>query len=38
MWTAHNVIIPRNKNFKERKEKSVTKTYISLKKKENHRI
>ena len=33
MWTAHNVIIPRNKNFNERKEKSVTKTYISLKKK-----
>ena len=33
MWTTHNVIIPRNKNFNERKEKSVTKTYISLKKK-----
>ena len=29
----HNVIIPRNKNFKERKEKSVKKTYISFKKK-----
>ena len=29
----HNVIIPRNKNSNERKEKSVKKTYSSLKKK-----